>query len=95
MSYIQIKSVEIKKHAVLIEGIDLDSIWMVDNLDEQTEAKTLKFKFDLESKGHSKYLFTVVSNNRKASAGKTTREKIMALNGQTLTLNDNFRVKQA
>ena len=61
------------------------------NLDEQTEEKTVKFRFNLDEKGPSKYLFTVVSNNRKAAAGKTTREKIMALNGQILTLNDNFK----
>ena len=93
MAHVQINSIEIKGYAVLIEATDLDSVWLVDRLDEEVEAKTLHFRFDLDEKGPSNYLFTVCSNNRKAAMAKTTGGKIMALNGQILNLNDNFLVK--
>ena len=75
---------------------------MMDKLDEQIEEKTVVLSFDKSNPGHSKYLMKMIQNNKAIqdmikSKNKKVRDKvsttggrIMALIGQSLTVNDSF-----
>ncbi len=93
MAHIEVNSVEFGEDYVLIEGTDQDSVWNWKQRDEQLEAKTVYFLFDLTKQGANNYLKAVCMNNKLCAKEMTTQGKIMALNGQFLTLNDNFRCK--
>ena len=49
--------------------------------------------FDLDKVGHQKYLGAVLLNNKKCAQEKTRYSKVMALNGQMLSISDGFIVK--
>ena len=100
--HLEVTKIELGETAVIIEGTDLDSVWMMDKLDEQIEEKTVVLSFDKSNPGHSKYLMKMIQNNKAIqdmikSKNKKVRDKvsttggrIMALIGQSLTVNDSF-----
>ncbi len=79
---------------VIISGVDLDSIWIFhDEPSEDAECTEVSYKFDISLAGVRKYLYLVTKNNKKANAFTYMNQRLEALVGQTISLSNNFRVK--
>lgn len=93
---IDVTSVVINEEAneVVITGVDLDSIWIFnDKPSEDTECPEVSYKFDISLAGARKYLYLVTKNNKKANEFVYMNQRLEALEGQTIHLSNNFRVK--
>lgn len=97
---IDVVSVEINKdaneeaNAVIIKGVDLESIWRFhDEPEEDAECTEVTYKFDISLAGARKYLYLVTKNNKKANEFKFMDQRLKALVGQTIHFSNNFRVK--
>lgn len=83
-----------KANEVIITGIDLDSIWIFSNeLEEDTNAAEVSYKFDISLAGARKYLYLVTKNNKKANEYTHMDQRLEALVGQTIQISNNFRIK--
>ena len=83
-----------KEHIVIINGVDLDSIWCFQNEpEEDAECTEVSYKFDISLAGVRRYLYLVTKNNKSANEIKYMPQRLDALIGQTIYLSNNFRVK--
>lgn len=90
---VEIKSVDIQAEQIIIEAVDLEQILMVDDLFQEFEPKTITFAFSRKPEaGHLKYLYRVVSGQRKCANANSFGAKLMALPSVITQLSEAFIV---
>lgn len=92
---VEIKSVEINETEIILEGINLETIFTSENLFEEMDEETVRFSFDRHDNGGSclKYLWKVCSSQAKCRKAKSLGEKIEKLVGCIISLSENFIVR--
>lgn len=88
----EIKSVEINETEIILEGINLETIFTSDNLYEEMDEETVRFVFDRHEHGGAslKYLWKVCSSQRACKNAKSMGEKLEKLVGCIISLSENF-----
>ena len=88
----EIKSVEINENEVILEGINLETIFTSENLYEELEEENVRFIFDRHEQGgyNLKYLWKVCSSQKKCQNAKSMGEKLEKLVGCIISLSENF-----
>ena len=88
----EIKSVEINETEVILEGINLETIFTSENLYEELEEENVRFVFDRHEHGGSnlKYLWKVCASQKKCQNAKSMGEKLEKLVGCIISLSENF-----
>lgn len=91
----EIKSVEINEDEIILEGINLETIFTAEDLFEEQEEETVRFVFDRHEHGGSnlKYLWKVCSSQRRCQSAKSMGEKLEKLVGCIISLSENFMVR--
>ena len=94
---VEITGVEIGKEKITIEAINIEEILTADNLFEDYEAQPIKFEFDRTARNYAemKYLYKIVSNNRRCQNAKSMGEKLENLIGAIIQLSESFKVQQS
>lgn len=79
---------------VIITGVDLDSLWIFrDTQEEDAECTEVSYKFDISLAGARKYLYLVTKNNKNANQFTYMNQRLEALVGQTIQISSNFLIK--
>ena len=89
---IEVSSVTVTDSKISISGIDLDAFLFCDDIYAEQDPKAVVFDFDRKSETGApmKYLWKVVSNNKKCATGKSFGAKLDLLVGQIIFLPDSF-----
>lgn len=90
----EIKTVEINENEIILEGINLESIFTADDLFKDLEEEMVRFVFNYREHGGGclKYLYKVCASQNRCKNAKSIGEKIEKLVGSIVFLSDNFRV---
>lgn len=93
---VEIKSVEISEEAVVLEGINLETILTSDDLYEEIDEEVVRFKFENRNNSQSarKYLYKVCQGNKSAAREKSLGAKLEKLVGQIISLSESFIEKE-
>lgn len=88
----EIKSVEITKDFIVLQGIDLDKFLYCERLDEAIEPEAKHFVFDrhIYNGAQMKYLYKLVSSQKVCESEKTMAGKLTKLCGQILSIPESF-----
>ena len=87
----EIKSVEINETEIVLEGINLETIFTADDLFEEMDEETVRFVFNREHNAASyKYLWKVCSGQKKCKNAKSFGEKLEKLVGCIISLSESF-----
>ena len=88
----EIKSVEIREDEIILEGINLETIFTSENLYEEMDEEPVRFTFDRhKNNGASlKYLWKVCGSQKKCKTAKSMGEKLEKLVGCIISLSENF-----
>ncbi len=88
----EIKSVEINEEDIILEGVNLETIFTSENLFEEMEEEPVRFVFDRHEHGgaNMKYLWKVCSSQRKCRNEKSFGEMLEKLTGCIISLSENF-----
>lgn len=92
---VEVKSVEISKETVVIEAINLETIFTSD-LYEEIDEDVVRFIFGTGSDNSTasrKYLYKVVQGNKKCAKEKSLGAKLEKLPGQIISLSESFLEK--
>lgn len=89
---VEITSVEVNKEQVVIEGTNLETVFLAEDLFEDIPEETVRFVFDRQEHHGSaiKYLYKVCQSQKKCQTAKSMGEKIEALVGQIISLSESF-----
>ncbi len=89
---VEIKSVEINEDAVVLEGINLETILTSDNLFDEIDEDIKRFVFERRNNGGAalKYLYKVCQGNKTAAKEKSLGGKAEKLVGQIISLSESF-----
>lgn len=90
---ISINEVKTAKKGITITGIDIESVFMMDNMNEDVELFEARFFFSSDDMYAQKYLWKVMMSQKACIAQNTLAGKIKALEGCCVYLSDNFRIK--
>ena len=88
----EIKSAEINQEQVILEGVNLETIFTAEDLFEDLPEESIRFVFD-SSENHGagiKYLYKVCQSQRKCKDAKSLGEKIENLVGCIISLSESF-----
>lgn len=93
---VNITEVKITSKYVSIKGQNLEAQLLQDDLFSEDEAPIVIFRFprDEENPGPMKYLYKVVTSQKRCESAKSMGEKLERLNGAVITLADGFIIKQ-
>lgn len=93
---IEITSVTIKnaEKIVEIEGNNLESIYMNENLSEDFEAVPVKFQFDLSNRGNWCYLYKFCKSQKKNKDAKNMEQMLNNCIGLITFMNAAFLQKE-
>ena len=88
----EITKVEFSEDAIVLEGVNLETIFTSDNLYEEIDEEVVRFKFDREENGGAalKYLYKVCQSQKACKREKSLGEKIEKLVGCIISLGENF-----
>lgn len=88
----EIKSVEISENEIILEGINLETIFTAENLYEEMDEEVVRFVFDRHKNrgGCMKYLWKVCSSQKKCRNAKSMGEKLERLVGCIISISENF-----
>ena len=92
----EITKVEISKEQVVLEGVNLETIFTSEDLYEDLPEEPVRFVFDRhEHHGAAiRYLYKVVSSQKKCKDARSFGEKIEALVGCILSISESFMEKE-
>ncbi len=88
----EITKVEVNKEQVILEGVNLETIFTSEDLYEDIPEEPVRFVFDRQEHHGAalKYLWKVCSSQRKCQDAKSIGEKIENLVGCILSLSESF-----
>lgn len=89
----EIKSVEITENEIVLEGINLETIFTAEDLYEEMDEEIVRFVFDRKKNGGAsslKYLWKVCESQKKCQGVKSLGGKIDRLVGSILSISENF-----
>ena len=88
----EIKSVEITENEIVLEGINLETIFAAEDLYEEMDEEIVRFVFDRKKNGGAslKYLWKVCGSQKKCQSAKSMGGKIEKLVGSILSISENF-----
>ena len=91
----EITKVEISQDQVVLEGVNLETIFTSEDLYEDLPEEPVRFVFDRqENHGAAiKYLYKVVSSQKRCKDAKSFGEKIESLVGCILSIGESFQEK--
>ena len=89
---VEITKASIDKDQVVLEGTNLETVFVSEDLFEDIPEETVRFVFDRhEHRGSAiKYLYKVCSSQRKCQDAKSMGDKIEALVGCIISLSESF-----
>ena len=89
---VEITKASIDKHQVVLEGTNLETVFVSEDLFEDIPEETVRFVFDRhEHRGSAiKYLYKVCQGQNKCKNAKSMGEKIEALVGCIISLSESF-----
>jgi len=92
----EITKVEISKEQVVLEGVNLETIFTSEDLFEDLPEEPVRFVFPRqENHGAAiKYLYKVVSSQKRCKDAKSFGEKIESLVGCILSIGESFLEKE-
>lgn len=92
---VEITSVEIGAEKITIEAINLENIFMNENLYEDIDEKPVKFEFDRTANNGAqmKYLYRVCQGQKKCQSAKSLGEKLEKLCGVITQLSESFKAE--
>ena len=88
----EITKVEISQEQVVLEGVNLETIFTAEDLYEDLPEESVRFIFDRqENHGAAiKYLYKVCQGQARCKNAKSMGEKIEALVGCIISLSESF-----
>ena len=88
----EIKSAEINQEQIILEGVNLETIFTAEDLYEDLPEETLRFVFDRkENHGAGiKYLYKVCQSQKKCQNARSLGEKVENLVGCIISLSESF-----
>lgn len=88
----EITGIEINKDEIRITGNDLEGLLTQDDLYEDAECEEVTFVFSRDEKkiSNMKYLYKVVSSQKKCRDAKSMGEKLEKLVGSIISLSESF-----
>ena len=88
----EIKSIEISESEIVLEGINLVTIFTSENLYEEMDEEPVRFVFDRHNHNGAamKYLWKVCGSQKKCRNAKSMGEKLEKLVGCIISLSENF-----
>ncbi len=91
----EITKVEISKEQVVLEGVNLETIFTSEDLYEDLPEEPVRFIFDRqENHGAAlRYLYKIVAGNKRCKEAKSFGEKIESLVGCILSISESFMEK--
>ena len=89
---VEINSVEINEETIILEGTNLDKIFLSDDLYEELDQEPVKFVFNRHDHSGSalKYLYKVCSSQKSCQQANSMGKKIEKLVGCIILLNESF-----
>ena len=89
---VEITKASIDKEQVVLEGTNLETVFLAEDLFEDIPEETVRFVFDRQEHHGSaiKYLYKVCQSQKKCKDAKSMGEKIEALVGQIISLSESF-----
>ena len=89
---VEITKASIDKNQVVLEGTNLETVFVSEDLFEDIPEETVRFVFDRHEHhgGAIKYLYKVCSSQNKCKNAKSMGEKIEALVGCIISLSESF-----
>ena len=85
----EITKVEINKEQIVLEGTDLESLFVSDDLYLDIPEEPVRFVFDRKP-GSIKYLYKVCQSQAKCKDAKSIGDKIENLVGCIISLSESF-----
>ena len=88
----EITKVTVSKNQVVLEGTNLETIFTSENLYEDIPEQPVRFVFDRQENHGSalKYLWKVVSGQKKCQDAHSFGQKIESLVGCIISLSETF-----
>ena len=91
---VEINAIEIGTEQIVITATNLEAYLLQEDLYQEIDEKPVTFAFDRHAHNGAamKYLYKIVSSQRKCKQAKSFGEKLESLTGVILYLSDNFRI---
>ena len=88
----EIKSVAITESEIVLEGINLETIFTAEDLYEEMEEEIVRFVFPRKKNGGAslRYLWKVCESQKKCQGVRSLGGKIDRLVGSILSISENF-----
>lgn len=96
MKMVEITEINISDDKIEIIATNLEDLLMAEDLFEDVEPEELHYSFDRHARNGAemKYLYKVVSSQKRCASARSMGSKLEKLAGAILTISDNFLDKE-